>query len=130
MKSRITIDMLPPRARELAELIGLPALMSLVDVRGGCYLYIPERPNEQHPIARLIGLDATQALSSVHGGESIEIPTCVTALRALLHQDIRARRRAGESESSVAQDVGMWGRSIRRICAADPQDDDQPDLFG
>lgn len=129
-KRQIRPDLLPPRAQALAELVGLPALLALVEARGGLMLYIPQRPTPEHPIAKLIGLKATQALAAEYGGDAIEIPRCETTLRALLHEEIRQRRRNGETEDQVARDVGMWGRSVRRICAAGGEvDDDQQDLF-
>jgi hypothetical protein len=126
----LSLDMLPPRAQALAELIGLAALLALVEWRGGVMLYIPQRMPQEHPIACLIGLQAATALADEYGGDAIEIPRCETTLRAVLHDTIRTRRRAGETEAQVARDVGMWGRSVRRICAAaEPVADDQPDLF-
>jgi len=128
-QNKISLDMLPPRARELAELIGLPALITLVEARGGLPLHIPKRVTDRHPIAQLIGIDNAESLANVYGGAPIEIPRCETTLRALLHEEIRARRRI-QTESQVAREFGMWGRSIRRICAADNRHDDHPDLFG
>lgn len=129
---RINLDYLPPKACELEPVIGLPALLKLVEWRPAVTLYVPSPAmlTHDHPIALALGMEAAIALAKRYGGTKLEVPRCDAAVRAMLHAEIRARRAAGESESAVARDVGMWPRSVRRICAADKnRNDDQGDLF-
>lgn len=131
INSPLNPDYLPPKALELAETIGLPALQKLVEWRGGVTIYIPTpgQLSREHPLAMALGMHAALALAEEYNGGRLEVPRCDASVQAALHEEIRARRRSGEPESKVAQDVGMWGRSIRRICAAEPKNDNQGDLF-
>ncbi len=131
LKADLDTELLPPFARELADLIGLNPLLKLVEVRGGLPLYVPEKITKHHALANLIGIKAAKKLTEAYGGDSITIPNCATSIQELLHREIAERRNNGESEASVAADIGMWGRSIRRIHAKykKPDDDRQGKLL-
>lgn len=133
INSRINPDYLPPKARDLAGKIGLSALLNLVNWRGACTIYVPtpEQLTPEHPLVLAIGMQAAMVLAREYNGGPLEVPRCDAGVRALLHEEICARREAGESESSVARDVSMWPRSVRRIRAAYRQkkNDNQGDLF-
>ena len=132
MNKDINPDYLPPKARELAADIGLAATLRLVEWRGGVGIYVPtpERLTHDHPLVEQIGWDAALILAKKYLGAYTEVPRCSSSLQAALRDQIVARRAAGESAASVALDVGIWERSVRRICtAARARDDSQGDLF-
>lgn len=129
--SSLNVDYLPPKAAELAALIGLAALIKLVEWRGGLRIYVPTPANmhADHPIAQVIGLDAAMILAGEYQGTPLEIPRCELAIRAAIHDEIRHLRQF-HTEDELALRYGMCGRSIRRICARGGRDDDaQGELF-
>lgn len=128
---RIDPDALPQSAKELAELIGLPALLKLVEWRGGVYLSVPLNIHDQHPITHRIGIEAATKLTNIHGGTELEIPRCTAAIKVVLHAQIVQRRDSGETELAVARDVGVTGRWVREIRARhrQQQESGQGDMF-
>jgi len=109
-------DHLPPKAQEIAECIGLPDFLRLVEWRGGTYIYIPENPKQGQRLVDIIGLEAARKLAYQFAGR-LEIPKCDAAARAALHDAIGQRRANGESELEVALDTGFSARWIRTINA-------------
>ena len=107
---------LPPKAQEIAECIGLPDFLRLVEWRGGTYIYVPETPKPGQQLVRIIGLESARKLAYQFPGEQ-EIPKCDTAARAALHAVIAKRRANGESERQVALDTGFSARWVRIIYA-------------
>lgn len=105
----------------LAEIVGKGPACALVAARGGTRVYVPERPGEGHWLPALIGAAAAEALAAYvatgHGGGHIELP-CGPAGRERTH---RARRRAaiegGRSETEIARELQINGRSVRRMRA-------------
>ena len=109
-------DHLPPKAQEIAECIGLPDFLRLVEWRGGTYIYVPENPKQGQRLVNIIGLEAARKLAYQFAGR-LEIPKCDAAARAALHAAIHQRRKSGESELEVALDTGFSARWIRIINA-------------
>lgn len=88
--SRETIQQqdLPPRARELVDVIGLAATLALIERWGGTRVYIPAKITDGHPLARHLGRRAATALARHMAGESPEIPRAAQAVRAALYRQI------------------------------------------
>jgi len=105
---------LPEKAREIAQCIGLPAFLKLVEWRGGTHIYVPETPKPGHAVVNIIGLEASRKLASQFA-DKLEIPKCDSAARTALHAAIAQRRANGESELEVALDTGFTTRWIRVI---------------
>ena len=126
----INPDHLPPRAQEIAECIGLPDFLRLVEWRGGVDIYIPEIPKPGQQLVKIIGLESARKLAYQYAGK-LEIPKCDAAARVALHAAIVQRRKDGESEMQVALDTGFTGRWIRKIYARHCQEtnDEQQNLF-
>jgi len=121
---------LPPRAQEIVSVIGLGAFQKLVAWRGGVYIYVPLTATAESELAAAIGIAAAKKLVAYYSGETLDIPKCDAALRAIRDESIRQRRRTGgEAEKTVALDVGLTARQVRRINAGDHHDDRQEDLF-
>lgn len=129
----IDAQYLPPRAKDLADLVGLPALLRLVEWRGGVTLRIPTAcPGRDHELAKRLGLQATSQLVDVYGGEEIEIPRCLSAVKAVTNREMVQRRLSGETEEAVALAYGVTGRWVRMQMALHRTEWDQKqvDLFG
>ncbi len=123
-------DHLPEKAREIAQCIGLPAFLRLVEWRGGTHIYVPDKPKAGHGVVSIIGLDAAEKLAEKFA-DRLEIPKCDAVARAALHAAIAQRRANGESELDVALDVGFTARWIRIIHARHCQQENsrQKELF-
>ncbi len=125
---------LPASLAEMAEIIGLEAVITLVELRGGITLCVPVRAREDHWLVPHIGFDALQRLVDHYGGEEIEIPRCAAAVRAEMDAEILAKWRAGTSQSALARMYHITERAvrkkIRRAERAERMDHRQPALFG
>lgn len=115
----LSLDDLPGSLREIAELIGLPATLRLVEHYGGVIaLYIPREIEPDHHLARALGVTAARKLASHYGTDSLRnIPRCVRGLRRLRDTEIRACRAAGESPPALALKFGLTERQIWTILA-------------
>lgn len=114
----LSIDHLPPIARELVSLIDLPATLRLVEAYGGRHLEIPRgkrmRGTAQiQAIAERIGALAAKKIVGRYAGTVLYVPKCHAALRA--HRDAQLQARFDEltggglsARRAVAQLVGEF----------------------
>lgn len=89
---QLIVEQLPKTARDLVEVIGLPATLALVEQFKGRMLPVPKligRGAQYHAIAEVIGEPATNALCAHAGGTEIPVPKCVEAIRAHTHNKLR-----------------------------------------
>ena len=92
----LPIDHLPPQARELVDLIGLPATMALVAAYRGQPLQVAKgsRVRGQRMIAQLaekIGRVAANKIVQRYNGTVLRVPKCQAALRAIRDARLQAR---------------------------------------
>ena len=124
---------LPQSLVEMAEIIGLEAVLTLVELRGGITLCVPVRAREDHWLVPHIGIDALRHLTEHYGGEEIEIPRCAAAVRAEMDAELLAKWRAGISQSRLARMYRITERAVRKkIRRAERREEttaDQPLLF-
>jgi len=126
----VVADDLPPRLAQLAELIGLPATLRLVEARGGTSIYVPDVATTDHWLARLLGIEAMLQLVGAYPRDYMHIDRAAAALRAARDRHIVSRHRAGESTASLALTYGLTQRQVFNILArACAGDDSEPDLF-
>jgi hypothetical protein len=109
------LDLLPKTARELVDLIGLPAFQLLLEWRGGCYFNVPVRFGEQYELCRVLSREAVDLLIGKCAGEQISLPRCAASARAEVWKDVVRRRRSGEPEVAVARAYGYTARWVRDI---------------
>lgn len=128
MQQEIDITLLPGVLREIAELIGLPATMAIVQQYGGVRLYVPKEITEDHPLIKLVGICNAVTLSDSYGGETLEIALAENALRKIRDKEIRDQWPT-LSQRKLALKYRTTERHIRRILACGGNDDDQPELF-
>jgi Mor family transcriptional regulator len=122
------IEHLPGELRAIADLIGLPAALRLVEARGGRRLYIPSGAAPEHALVQIVGEEAAAALCRAYAGECLEIPRAVGYATAVRNADIRQRRRQGVSQSTLAGEHRLTERQIRNIQGGGA-DDRQDGLF-
>jgi len=125
-------DDLPESAQDLVAIIGLRALLGLVERWGGLHLYVPERIPVDHPLVDIISLDAARKLSEIYGRDEIYVPACRHAVARARDRHIRALyREQGWPAHRIAFSMNLTERHVWRILAAsdDTGQDDQPSLF-
>lgn len=106
------LHLLPATMRELAQVVGIPAMLDLVGAYGGTSLYVPCRSTANPELLRVLGVTACAALQARYAGERIEIALCERALRVILHRAIRADLLAGMSKRDIARKYGYTVRGI------------------
>ncbi|MDD5391178.1 MAG: Mor transcription activator family protein [Gallionellaceae bacterium] len=125
---QISVDLLPAILREMVELIGLPAVMVLVEKRGGIGLYVPKGElAEDHGLVKWIGREAAEKLQSEYPGEELEIPLALRAMTAVRNAEIKSNPQ-GLSVSQLARIHRTTERNIRYI-RNEVGDDRQQGLF-
>lgn len=122
------IEHLPGELRAIAELIGLPAALRLVEARGGRRLYVPAGVAPEHALVQIVGEAAAAELCRAYAGECLEIPRAVGYATAVRNADIRQRRSQGVSQSTLAGEHRLTERQIRNIQGGGA-DDRQEGLF-
>lgn len=127
----LDIDQLPPQAAEIAEVVGVEPALRLVKAWGGVRLYVPQQMPEDHLLVSTLGRAEADALAARYGGETIQIPRCLHALRAVRNGEIRRARAAGASPALLALRHGLTERQVYAIlaAAAQPVDDRQQSLL-
>jgi len=121
---------LPPSLRDIADLIGLPGTLKLVETYGGVRLYVPKKLDADHKLAQLIGLEHAAKLAATYGGElHFDIPRAVEATRAARDRSIRADQASGSTHRELALKYNLTERQIRNILGADNESSQQEQLF-
>lgn len=87
---------LPGTARELVELIGLPATLRLVEAWGGRCVQVakgarPRGRRQRQDLAETIGKAAADRLAARYAGDILRIPNCKRALLAVRDAELQAR---------------------------------------
>lgn len=107
----LSLAHLPRTARDLVDLIGLPATLRLVEEYGGQVFQVPKgrrvRGNKLlHELGEVIGADAAKKLSATHGGNYFSVPLCQRAIVAARDAQLQARfdalDKAGHSSRAIA----------------------------
>lgn len=126
----IRLDDLPDTLRDVAERIGLPATLALVERWGGIRVFVPRADNlgDAHPLAQALGMEAARRLAEYCDGSEIAVPRAANALRRLRDEAIRAGR--GEIPAArLAREHGLTERQIYAIWSTESVDDGQAALF-
>jgi hypothetical protein len=122
---------LPPRAAELAEVIGLAATLRLVEGWGGLRQYVPAPAHlhADHPLVRQLGREAARRLAEHYAREKIDVPRCLSALRAARDRRIVAEHEQGASGRELAMRYQLTERQIWTILAREQPENPTGDLF-
>lgn len=136
MKSRTDIAtmLLPPLLQDFVRLIGVQAVMDLVEHVGGLRIYIPtpEYATAEHQFARIIGLDNLIKLGEAYGGlEHHQLPKAYRALVALRNARIAADYATSKTARQLAVEHRLTESQVVRIVAGvtAPRDRRQRKLF-
>lgn len=106
--------LLPETGRDLVDLIGLDATLSLVEAIGGTTFPVPHRKNpegeKRHSLLeKFCGEEQALDLCKRYGGTRLYIPNCKKALIrirniCMIHEFVD-RKKAGESANSIIADM-------------------------
>ncbi len=107
---KLSLAHLPKTARDLVDLIGLPATLTLIEARAGQVLTVPKRKRKAgedlfEQILDLVGAEAAQKIVSRYGGEYLTVPSCKHAVRAVRDAELQARFDALLKEGKGARAV-------------------------
>ena len=110
----------PPEVMRLAEVIGAPAALALIESFPGLRTYIPKGPTER--IIAVIGADAAAQLARAYGGEYLDVPSA-KRWRVLIY------RGRGLSYADIARRTGLSEDGVWRILSRAAMTSLQLDLF-
>ena len=91
---KLSLAHLPRTARDLVDLIGLPATLALIEARAGQVLTVPKRKAGEDlfaELADLVGAAAAEKIVGRYGGEYLTVPSCRRAAHAVRDAELQAR---------------------------------------
>lgn len=116
-------SLLPGILQEIAELIGLPATLKLVQHYGGVRLYVPKHLSEDHILITIIGEAAALKLVERFGGlDHFDIPKAQAISIALRNAKIHEEKPTS-SVRQLALKYHLTERQVRKILAIDQQEE-------
>lgn len=126
----VETELLPESMADMVDVIGLPAVLALMEAFGGTELWIPEKLAHNHLLVDAIGAEAAQQLCEYMAREQIRIPRGAAIFREVRNRAIRRERTEGAKLSELALRYKMTDRQVLNILNAEPADDRQQDMFG
>lgn len=115
-EDKVDIEDLPGVLRQMADLIGLQATLTIVKHYGGVRLYVPRNMTPEHILAKMIGFPAACKLSKEYGGvDHFDIPRAVAAIRNARDADIARKLSMGKSARDLAIEYQMTERGINKV---------------
>lgn len=119
------LELLPPRLREIAAVIGLDKTLALATAVGGLRIYVPASVDADHALATAIGLEAARKLCKAFARHAFPVPRGKRYLQALVRRRALERFYAGESAAKIAAELHLheitiynWAGSDKRATAA------------
>lgn len=137
-------DMLPELVRDMAQRIGLPATLTVVEKLGGTIWYVadghgPAGQARRDALAELVGKDIEQQLHQHYAGTELSLPRCAAALRRIrdlgINQRFEQAVAGGASVRAAANDIArkekLTSRWVQKVVYRGvPAPAAQGDLFG
>lgn len=125
---KISLDHLPRTARDLVDLIGLPATLRLIEARGGQMITVPKRKRRAgeelfEQLVALVGPEPAEKICQRYGGEYLTVPSCKRAAHAVRDAQLQARfdalLAAGLGARAVANQLaGEFGLDVSTVWRA------------
>jgi len=112
----INADDLPETIKTLADEIGLPATIKLVQRFGGIMsLWVPVRFENANELLRVIGEDAARVLCAIYGGTYLSVPNCKLAIAKARNHQIQRDYANGIKPRELAIRHGITERWVWAI---------------
>ena len=109
-------DLLPPRAAELANLIGLHDALKVCEVLGGQFKYVPLE-YAAHPLlttlTSAIGEGQARKIMDHYAGGFLELPKCQRWFQVKIRNVLIIR--GGKKVDELAQQAGLTRRRVFQI---------------
>lgn len=121
-----SVENLPVSLVDVAETLGLPIVVKLMEHFGGAEIKFPKRPADDHPVLLALGKADGRALCDFLSGGFIYVPHG-RARRSIL-RDVLSLQEQGKERREIARLLGVSQRHVRRMANRD-HDTSQPDLF-
>lgn len=119
------LENLPESLRQLIELVGVAAALSLVSAFAGNVIQIPLRSRPggmmRERLVHLMGEPLAERLIQSYAGERMPIPRCVQALRDARDREIIGAYDAGASVVTLTARYALTERQIRTILKRSPR---------
>lgn len=119
------LDYLPASAREIADLVGIEALLKLVNSRGGTRVYVPAKWLAEGELAAILSAEEAAPLIEGRPGELLKIPRC-PKLRQLTALHLHRR---GVTGPDIARRLYVTEDTVYRWIKAAEGRRGQADLF-
>ena len=117
---------LPVSLVDVAETLGLPIALKLMEQFGGAEIKFPKRPADDHPVLAALGKEDGRALCDFLSGGFIYVPH--GRRRKTIRRDVLTLQEQGKDRREIARMLGVSQRHVRRM-ANKVQDAAQIDLF-
>jgi len=125
----VETELLPESMADLVDIIGLPAVLKLMDSLGGTEVWVPQRIPHNHPLVEAAGPEAAQTLCEYMAGERFKVPRGRAFKMEVRNRAIRRERQEGAKLADLALRYELTDRQVMNILNADPADDRQQDMF-
>ncbi|WP_293766629.1 Mor transcription activator family protein [uncultured Aquitalea sp.] len=115
MKLEDVQHLLPEMAQLIADLIGLPKALKLIEAWGGTTFPISKNKRRDGQIryealAEVVGVDAANVLTRHFGGEVLSIPRCAVAMREVRDRMMRSEFDKETREHPASHAVNLLAR--------------------
>lgn len=116
MSESVSLQDLPPLAREIAECIGVEATLALSREYGGQMYKVPKNPRPGSRLVNAIGMEAAQKFGYFFGGEQINIFNAKIVMTLKRREEVLALVRSGQiNKTEAATRLGMTTRWVRHL---------------
>lgn len=122
---------LPALLREIADIVGVPGALLLVEAWGGLTRRIPHPRNvtPDHPLSRLLGQEHAEKLAFRFPAQEVYIAKLEGGELEARNREIVARYSAGEKVDDLAQSYSLCDRQVWNILKTTVADERQGGLF-
>jgi len=104
---------LPVSLRDIAETLGLPIVLKLVEHFGGTEVKFPKYPGDEHPVLQVLGIEDGRALCDFLSGGTVYVPLCKP--RGASRKEVLALEKEGKGRREIARLLGVSQRHVRRM---------------
>lgn len=125
----ICVELLPPTMQEIAECVGLDAMIKIFEHYNGTRFRVYQTANPEHKIAQLIGFELYKKLVAEFGGENINACKIDSILRQIKIQTVINLDKLGFTVASIALKVNLHERTIFRYLQEHKIKSSQASLF-
>ncbi|MCA1492721.1 helix-turn-helix domain-containing protein [Ensifer sp. NBAIM29] len=116
---------LPVSLQDVAETLGLPIALKVIEHFGGTEIKFPKSPASDHPVLQALGKEDGIALCSFLSGGFIYVPHMRG--RKSIRAEVLALQESGKERREIARLLGVSQRHVRRM--ANKPATNQLDLF-